>query len=144
MLILRKSKLKFQKPKQCKLVWKIYLKFGKCQLPVFIGNRDIILAVHWIRIIMFSKNLPKTLDEQMFVCYNNSNSLWVYVSRRKKRRCRAWRCCPISLFPFVDSDRIITVAYHRIVVRCSNSATGVGIVKKRDFGVGFVVIRFFR
>ena len=32
--------------------------------------------------------------------------------------------------PFVDSDRIITVVYHRIVVRCSNSATGVEIVKK--------------
>ena len=51
---------------------------------------------------------------------------------------------PDCSFPFVDSDRIITVVYHRIVVKCSNSATGVEIVKKRDFGVGFVVIRFFR
>ena len=39
---------------------------------------------------------------------------------------------------------IITVAYHRIAIECSNSATGVEIVKKRDFGVGFVVVRFFR
>ena len=54
------------------------------------------------------------------------------------------RMLPDRPFPFVDSDRIITVAYHRIVVRRSNSATGVEIVKKRDFGVGFVVIRFFR
>ena len=46
--------------------------------------------------------------------------------------------------PFVDSDRIITVVYHRIVVRCGNSATGVEIVKKRDFDVGFVLVRFFR
>ena len=51
---------------------------------------------------------------------------------------------PECLFPFVDSDRIITVVYHRIAIECSNSATGVEIVKKRDFGVGFVVIRFFR
>ena len=45
--------------------------------------------------------------------------------------------------PFVDSERIITVVYHRVVVRCSNSATGVEIDKKRDFGVGFFVMRFF-
>ena len=50
----------------------------------------------------------------------------------------------VRWFPFVDSDRIITVAYHRIVVRHSNSATGAEIVKKRDFGVGFIVVRFFR
>ena len=50
---------------------------------------------------------------------------------------------PDRSFPFVDSDRIITVVYHRIVVKCSNSATGVEIVKKRDFGVGFIVVRFF-
>ena len=49
-----------------------------------------------------------------------------------------------SFVPFVDSDRIITVVYHIIAVRCGNSATGVEIVKKRDFGVGFVVVRFFR
>ena len=51
---------------------------------------------------------------------------------------------PDCSFPFVDSDRIITVVYHRVAIECSNSATGVEIVKKRDFGVGFVVIRFFR
>lgn len=44
----------------------------------------------------------------------------------------------------MDSDRIITVVYHRVAFECSNSATGVEIVKKRDFDVGFVVIRFFR
>ena len=38
--------------------------------------------------------------------------------------------------PFVDSERIITVVYHRIEVRCSNSAKGVEIVKKR-FRRGF-------
>lgn len=48
--------------------------------------------------------------------------------------------CP---FPFVDSDKIITVVYHRVAIKCSNSATGVEIDKKRDFGVGFVVMRFF-
>ena len=51
---------------------------------------------------------------------------------------------PDCSFPLVDSDRIITVVYHRIAIECSNSATGVEIVKKRDFGVGFIVIRFFR
>ena len=51
---------------------------------------------------------------------------------------------PDLFVPFVDSDRIITVVYHRIAIRCGNSATGVEIVKKRDFGVGFIVVRFFR
>ena len=40
-------------------------------------------------------------------------------------------------FPFVDSDRIITVVYHRIVVRYGNSVTGVEIVKKERFRRGF-------
>ena len=44
---------------------------------------------------------------------------------------------PDCSFPFVDSDRIITVVYHRIVVRCGNSATGVEIVKKERFRRGF-------
>ena len=44
---------------------------------------------------------------------------------------------PDRSFPFVESDRIITVAYHRIVVWCSNSATGVEIVKKERFRRGF-------
>ena len=44
---------------------------------------------------------------------------------------------PDCSFPFVDSDRIITVVYHRIAVRCSNSATGVEIVKKERFRRGF-------
>ena len=48
------------------------------------------------------------------------------------------------LCSFVDSERIIAVVYHRVAIECSNSATGAEIVKKRDFGVGFVVIRFFR
>jgi len=39
--------------------------------------------------------------------------------------------------PFADSDRIITVVYHRIAVRCGNSATGVEIVKKERFRRGF-------
>ena len=30
----------------------------------------------------------------------------------------------------MDSDRIITVVYHRIEVRCSNSVTGVEIVRE--------------
>ena len=38
---------------------------------------------------------------------------------------------PDCSFPFVDSDRIITVVYHRVAIKCSNSATGVEIVKKR-------------
>ena len=38
----------------------------------------------------------------------------------------------------------ITVAYHRIAIECSNSATGVEIVKKERFRRGFVVVRFFR
>ena len=37
---------------------------------------------------------------------------------------------PDLFVPFVDSDRIITVVYHRIAVKCGNSATGVEIVKK--------------
>lgn len=51
-------------------------------------------------------------------------------------------CCPKSSFLCGENGRI-TIVYHRIAVVCSNSATGVEIVKKRDFGVGFVVVRFF-
>ena len=49
---------------------------------------------------------------------------------------------PDCSFPFVDSDRIITVVYHRIAIRCSNSATGVEIVKKR-FRLGFYCCTIF-
>lgn len=51
---------------------------------------------------------------------------------------------PDCSFLFVESDRIITVVYHRVAIRFSDSATGVEIIKKRDFGVGFIVVRFFR
>ena len=44
---------------------------------------------------------------------------------------------PDCSFPFVDSERIITVVYHRISIYCSNSATGVEIVKKDRFRRGF-------
>ena len=47
--------------------------------------------------------------------------------------------------PLCGENGRITVVYHRVAVVCSNSATGVEIVKKeRDFDVGFVAIRFFR
>ena len=42
-----------------------------------------------------------------------------------------------SFVSFVESDRIITVVYHRVAIRCSNSATGVEIVKKERFRRGF-------
>ena len=48
---------------------------------------------------------------------------------------------PDCLFPFVDSDRIITVVCHR-VAKCINSATGVEIVKKERFRCGFCCIIF--
>ena len=51
---------------------------------------------------------------------------------------------PDSLFPFVDSDRIITVVYHRIVIKRSNSATGVEIVKKERFRRGFYCCTIFQ
>ena len=44
----------------------------------------------------------------------------------------------------MDSDRIITVVYHRIEVRCSNSATGVEIVKKERFRRGFYCCTIFQ
>ena len=44
---------------------------------------------------------------------------------------------PDRSFPFVDSDRIITVVYHRVAIKCSNSAAGVEIVKKDRFRRGF-------
>ena len=44
---------------------------------------------------------------------------------------------PDCSFPFADSDRIITVAYHRVAIKCSDSATGVEIVKKERFRRGF-------
>lgn len=37
---------------------------------------------------------------------------------------------PDCSFSFVDSDRIITVVYHRIAIKCSNSATGVETEKR--------------
>ena len=46
--------------------------------------------------------------------------------------------------PFVDSERIITVVYHRIEVKCSNSATGVEIVKKERFQRGFYCCTIFQ
>ena len=52
-------------------------------------------------------------------------------------------CCPKSSF-FCGENGRITVVYHKIAVVCSNSATGVEIVKKRDLDVGFIVVRFFR
>ena len=39
--------------------------------------------------------------------------------------------------PFMDSDRIITVVYHRVAIWGVNSATGVEIVKKERFRRGF-------
>ena len=51
---------------------------------------------------------------------------------------------PDCSFPFVDSDRIITVVYHRIAVKCSNSATGVEIVKKERFRRGFYCDTIFK
>ena len=46
--------------------------------------------------------------------------------------------------PFVDSDRIITVVYHRVAIRYSNSATGVEIVKKERFRRGFCCYTIFQ
>ena len=51
---------------------------------------------------------------------------------------------PDCSFPFVDSDRIITVVYHRISIDCSNSATGVEIVKKERFQRGFYCCTIFQ
>lgn len=50
---------------------------------------------------------------------------------------RAWRNCPIVRS--LSGNRIgrITVAYHRVAIKCSNSATGVEIVKKERFRRGF-------
>ena len=39
--------------------------------------------------------------------------------------------------PLCGENGRITVVYHRIEVRCSNSATGVEIVKKERFRRGF-------
>ena len=50
---------------------------------------------------------------------------------------------PDCSFPFVDSDRIITVVYHRVAIKCSNSATGVEIVKER-FRRGFCCYTIFQ
>ena len=49
---------------------------------------------------------------------------------------------PDCSFPLVDSDRIITAVYHR-VAKCSNSATGVEIVKKERFRRGFCCCTIF-
>ena len=46
--------------------------------------------------------------------------------------------------PFVESDRIITVVYHRVAIWCSNSATGVEIVKKERFRRGFCCYTIFQ
>ena len=44
---------------------------------------------------------------------------------------------PDRSFPFVDSDRIITVVYHRAAKNIATTATGVEIVKKERFRRGF-------
>ena len=56
---------------------------------------------------------------------------------------RAWRNCPIVRS--LSGNRIgrITVVYHRVAKNIVTTATGAEIVKKRDFGVGFIVVRFF-
>lgn len=46
--------------------------------------------------------------------------------------------------PFVDSERIITVVYHRVAIECSNSATVVEIVKKERFRRGFCCDTIFQ
>ena len=56
--------------------------------------------------------------------------------RRKKGAVRHKECCPKSSFLCGLNGRI-TVVYHRVVIRCSNSATGVEIVKKERFRRGF-------
>ena len=44
----------------------------------------------------------------------------------------------------MDPDRIITVVYHRVAIKCSNSATGVEIVKKERFQRGFYCCTIFQ
>lgn len=80
--------------------------------------------------------MEKTLDEQMFVCYTIIGLICSQALRRQNGR--------FSLFPFVDSDRIITVVYHRIAIRCGNFATGVEIVKKERFRRGFYCDTIFQ
>lgn len=80
--------------------------------------------------------MEKTLDEQMFVCYTIIGLICSQALRRQNGR--------FSLFPFVDSERIITVVYHRVAIECSNSATGVEIVKKERFQRGFYCYTIFR
>ena len=46
--------------------------------------------------------------------------------------------------PFCGFGQDNSVVSHSVAIRGSNSATGVEIVKKSDFGVGFIVVRFFR
>ena len=48
---------------------------------------------------------------------------------------------PDCSFPFADSDRIITVAYYRVAIRCSDSATDAETEKIKGFSVGFVCKR---
>ncbi len=73
----------------------------------------------------------------MYVCYvyNRLDIMSRYCAVKKASS--DVNKLPDCLFPFVDSDRIITIVYHRIAVRCSNSATGVEIVKKERFRCGF-------
>ena len=51
---------------------------------------------------------------------------------------------PDCSVPFVGSDRIITVVYHRIALSVAIPRRALKSLKNRDFGVGFVVVRFFR
>ena len=120
--------------------WLSLYAFSKRSLRVSGGDSfvgDYCSVVLTTRLVEYSKKSQKILDEQMFVCYNKSNSLWVYVSRHKKRRCRVWRYCPIVRS--LSGNRIgrITVVYHRVAIKCSISATGVEIVKKERFQRGF-------
>ena len=52
-------------------------------------------------------------------------------------------CCPKSSF-FCGENGRITVVYHKIAVVCSNSATGVEIVKKERFRRGFYCCTIFQ
>ena len=67
----------------------------------------------------------------MFVCYDYHRLDIRSSIAPKEKALSGVKTLPDRSFPFMDSDRIITVVYHRIVVRCCNSATVFGIVKKK-------------
>ena len=81
----------------------------------------------------------------MFVCYNNLDSLRVYVLRRKKRRCIGREDVARLFVPLCGIGQVELLSFTiELLLGVAIPRRALKSLKKRDFGVGSIVVRFFR